>query len=156
LHLATAAAAPAPCSLSLHDALPILVGDDAVRDAGTPCVRHTGQSRYAADSGLEQLGAVGVLGTRHQRHQAFETETRVDVLLRQRDEYAAIAPVELGEHQVPELYVSVPATGVGSVLVRGAEGRPAVEEDLGARATGTVGAEADRVGGPEVLVLTEA
>src|SRR5690606_41734054 len=85
LHLATAAAAPAPCSLSLHDALPILVGDDAVRDAGTPCVRHTGQSRYAADSGLEQLGAVGVLGTRHQRHQAFETETRVDVLLRQRD-----------------------------------------------------------------------
>src|SRR5690606_32312397 len=74
----------------------------------------------------------------------------------QRFEYAAVAPVELREDQVPELYEAIAGAGVGSALVGASEARPAVVEDLRTGAAGSVGAEADSVGRPEVLVLVPA
>ena len=125
-------------------ASPVL-GDDAHRlpHFGALFGVVTGDRLDLANEWQEQVCPVDVLGVLKDDHQPFEAHSRVDSGLRQGREAAIRVSVELHEHEVPQLHVSladhpgvrVHVLAVGTTVVEAAAGTGVSEivVELGAR-----------------------
>ena len=109
-----------------------------------------GEFAYLFNDGLEHVGVVVGMLVLHHAHEAFETHTRVDHLMRQRLERTVGLAVVLHEHEVPDfdnlriIFVHEFGSRHGCALF----GRAAVDMYFGARA-----ARAGVAHFPEVVVL---
>ena len=148
-----------------HVAASLVRGQDAVRDhegdgarvVGEDSERRIGALAHAEGRTGDLLGQgddrahlVGLevrVHALHDRGDALEAHTGIDVLLRQRQQRAVILPVELHEHEVPVLEVAV-AVAAGRTVRR-------VAADLGALVVVELRARparAGRSGAPEVVL----
>src|SRR5262249_12701570 len=88
---------------------------------------------------------------------ALEPHARVDVALRQRLQFAAVAPVELREDEVPDLEPAAAAAArVALAALRAIGLAPPVEVDLRARPARPVRPLRRRLARPVVVLLAEA
>ena len=131
---------------------PAVIGDDLDGDVlfGVRSVVVARQLLDGAPHGGEEVRVVVGRDLLHHGGDALEAHARVDAGLRQRIEAAVVLAVELHEHEVPEFQVTIAVAARLAVRLSAAEGRPLVDEDLGARTAGTGVAH-----GPEVVLGRE-
>src|SRR2546423_8226449 len=100
---------------------PRVLGDDANRNIGRHAVSvFLPRERLdLLDERLEHVGPIDIAGNPlKDLGDALETRSRVDVLLRQRNERAVRLAIVLLEHEVPDLEVSAAVFGRTALVLR--------------------------------------
>ena len=128
-------------------------GADMVRDHAQRRILQVcdaGEIGRGLDDVREQVDVVVVLHALHDGRKALEAGARIDRRLRQRHELSVGAALELHEHEVPDLDITI-AVFIGRTRRATRDVRAVVVEDLAAGAAGTGVAHR-----PEVGLLAEA
>lgn len=154
-HVAAALVARRDAVADEHHGGADVVGDHAERDVGAVvgAVADAGQLGGPVHDDAQGVGLVHVLYVLQDHGEAFQAQTRVDVLRRQvaedREVLLAVtgAALVLHEDQVPDLHVPLVVDGRAAL---DAELGAAVVVDLGAGAAGSGDAH-----GPEVVLLAQ-
>ena len=130
-----------------------VVGKDAQAHVrlGVLAVLLAGEALAQLDETVHEVAVVVGRLALHDGRDALKTHARVDVAMRQLGHGAVLLAVVLGEHQVPELQVTVAVAARRAVGAAAADLGTLVVVDLRARAARTGGAS-----GPEVVVLAQA
>ncbi len=155
-HVAAALVAGGDAVADEHGRGADVVGDHAQRDVRAlgGAVLHAGQLGGLVHDHAQGVGLVHVLHALQDHREAFEAETRVDVLRRQvAEDREVVLPVAgaalvLHEDQVPDLHVTLVV-----------DGRAALDAELGAAVVVDLRAGAAGAGdshGPEVVLLAQA
>src|SRR5262249_30196314 len=134
-----------------EDAGTHMVRDDAHRhivglDAA---IGFFGEFFHRGDDGAEQIRIIVALHTLHDRRNAFQTHTSVDVLLWQRGERAIRGATVLHTDQIPQLEKTVSLT-TQDILRSCPKGRPLVNMNFRTRPTG-----ASIAHGPKIVLFPQ-
>ena len=145
----------APQDAAQHIAAALVAGQDAVghqkrrgasmiRDdpqgdvrLGAGAVPDPAQILHAGDDRPQEVGVEVARHALQHGRQPLQPGAGVDAGTRQRRQHAVAAPLELHEHQVPELQVPIAVAPHGAGRTPASHRRTLVVEDLGARAAGS-------------------
>ena len=138
----------APNDASKHIPAPFVAGDHPIDDekgAGTNVISddpqrrrrevpRAGRARSVRDQIAEQIDVVIAVHVLQDSGETLETHPGVDARPRQRRHHALVVPIELHEHEVPDLHVAIAFVGRAGRLAWNI--RTVVVEDFAAGAAG--------------------
>ena len=115
---------------------PGMIRDDPQRDVrlGAGTVADAGQILHEADDRPKEVGVEVARHPLQDRRQPLQTGAGVDAGPGQRGQHPVAAPLELHEHQVPQLQVPIAVTPHGAGRPPASHSRTLVVDDLGAGA----------------------
>src|SRR5215510_7363263 len=151
-YIATPSVLGAHAVAQQKDASPHMVRNDAHRHivGFDAAIGFFGEFFHRRDNGAEQVCIIVALHTLHNRRNAFQTHTSVDILLGQRGQRAIRSTAVLHKDQIPQLEKAI-SLATQDILRSCPEGRPLVNMNFRTRSTG-----ASIAHGPEIVFFPQA